>query len=826
MKKLILSLLLTFFITSFTFSDSTRTIVGPGTYFHHVFKPVGPFNITILEVDLTNPYIRVETELAKNILGTGFERTTSMAQRNEVPGRTILGAINGDYFGISQPSIPYSFLGNSMIKNHYVVQASPNNQRSSFAMLPMNKPAIQILSFTGSLRAKNNSVFNINSVNREMANNNLIVYNRFLGATSRTDTTAYEIRVNPIDPYAVNSPMRCVVNLVSGAGNMPIGNENLVLSGTGTAATFLANNFSVGDTVTVTLGSAVNIGNIANLMGGGPRLIVDGNIPENFDGFEGFGGTHVTARHPRTAIGFNQDSTKLYMLVVDGRQALLSVGMNAMELATYMKSIGCYNAFNLDGGGSSTMVVRHQIKNSPSDGSERSVGNALLLISTAPRGALNQLHITPTSPRIFIGKTVQFDVQGTDQYLNPYPLHTDTLKYLLSKPSLGSITNNGLFTASQTADSGSVIISYGSVSTSIPIVVKGISHIDLTPGTAVTDHQRFIQFNAKLIDTDGEEQPLSAIQYSWRSSDTLVGNVDVAGQFKGRNAGTTYVSATYRDFRDSSLVEVQIGEGIAIIDSVESLNGWSFRSENIDSTLSGISFSTEYSTIGSGSIKIDYTFTYTVGQFNWVYLDRNLPLYGLPDSIKIDFRSNGAVHRVFIDVEDGSGVTYRLNTHKIANVANVFESLRSKIPTATGVVFPVRIKSIVIALGSGQVAGNIYSGSVYLDNINIKYPPGPVSVNEEIELSGYQLEQNYPNPFNPSTTISYYLPSGGDASLVVYDLLGKEVKTLFKGYASAGKQSVQWNGINNEGKQVSSGVYIYSLRSGSKILNNKMLLVK
>jgi exopolysaccharide biosynthesis protein len=84
-------------------------------------------------------------------------------------------------------------------------------------------------------------------------------------------------------------------------------------------------------------------------------------------------------RHPRTAVGFSKDSTQLFLFAVDGRQSH-SAGMTLHELADLMISAGVYHGLNLDGGGSTTMVVKDSVVNIPSDGIERAVGNGLLVI--------------------------------------------------------------------------------------------------------------------------------------------------------------------------------------------------------------------------------------------------------------------------------------------------------------------------------------------------------------------------------------------------------------------------------------------------------------
>jgi hypothetical protein len=88
-------------------------------------------------------------------------------------------------------------------------------------------------------------------------------------------------------------------------------------------------------------------------------------------------------RHPRTAVGLNADATRLVVLVVDGRKPGVAAGMNYDELAAELIRLGCHQALNLDGGGSSLMAARapgqndFKILNSPTDGRERPVANAL-----------------------------------------------------------------------------------------------------------------------------------------------------------------------------------------------------------------------------------------------------------------------------------------------------------------------------------------------------------------------------------------------------------------------------------------------------------------
>ncbi|MBN2092316.1 T9SS type A sorting domain-containing protein, partial [candidate division KSB1 bacterium] len=89
----------------------------------------------------------------------------------------------------------------------------------------------------------------------------------------------------------------------------------------------------------------------------------------------------------------------------------------------------------------------------------------------------------------------------------------------------------------------------------------------------------------------------------------------------------------------------------------------------------------------------------------------------------------------------------------------------------------------------------------------------------------FALQANYPNPFNPKTIINYQLPVAVSASIKIYNTLGQEVITLVSEQKAAGYHFVEWNGLNNFGRQVSSGIYLYQMVAGDFIQTRKMLLL-
>ena len=128
------------------------------------------------------------------------------------------------------------------------------------------------------------------------------------------------------------------------------------------------------------------------------------------------------------------------------------------------------------------------------------------------------------------------------------------------------------------------------------------------------------------------------------------------------------------------------------------------------------------------------------------------------------------------------------------------------------------------------VTGESDGGATGLDYATIKYVQKGSDVKEETgskeRPSGFVLSQNYPNPFNPTTKIEFTLARSGIVSLDIYDLLGRKVRALVSERLSSGYKSVLWDGRNDSGKDVASGIYFYRLRTEAFDKSMKMVMMK
>jgi photosystem II stability/assembly factor-like uncharacterized protein len=133
-------------------------------------------------------------------------------------------------------------------------------------------------------------------------------------------------------------------------------------------------------------------------------------------------------------------------------------------------------------------------------------------------------------------------------------------------------------------------------------------------------------------------------------------------------------------------------------------------------------------------------------------------------------------------------------------------------------------------LSSTHFVDENHGWAVGFDGTIIRYGPPITGIDDENEINQLprtvQLENNYPNPFNPTTQIRFGLPGNSEVSLKVYSITGQLVKTLLNNNFPSGFHTVTWDGTNQSGQTVSSGVYIYQLRAGDQIRTRRMHLLK
>jgi len=349
-------------------------IVAPGIEYIQIRRgdftaPEGADRWTIHVLLLDPSRAQIRPAIAMDEIA-GAETTSSIAARHGAAA-----AVNGGYFRTTgtfrgEPAGLLALGGRFL--------SEPNPNRAVLALTNAGgrtRLAVAQVDFKAEIVVKGLSPRAVDGINRPRGEDELIL---FTPEFHRTTLTA---------PDGLEAVVRRgrIREIADGRGSSPIPEDGFILSAAGKARMWARQSLRPGLKISVgTDLKATPPFPFAPefLLGGGPHLRSNGKpIPGEAENFPaGF----YTTRHPRTAAGIRSDGT-IVLAVVDGRQPKVGVGMTIPELADLMGELGCAEAINLDGGGSTTMVVGGRLVNSPSDSAgERPVSDALLVF---PRSA-------------------------------------------------------------------------------------------------------------------------------------------------------------------------------------------------------------------------------------------------------------------------------------------------------------------------------------------------------------------------------------------------------------------------------------------------------
>jgi Phosphodiester glycosidase len=348
--------------------------LAPGVVHQAITDPEGPFAIHLVTVFLAAPS-RIDLALALEVL-PGLETTSSMARRR---GATV--AVNGDYADLAHGGRPiHAYAQDGRLLQTPGILGNNHAVDDQETAVFMGRPNAQMVAEA----ARTGLLLSVQQVNRGAPAGDEVALFTPEGATlEQPPAEATSARLRTDGPAAVRADgwaeTSYTLEVVGQLGG-PVPDGTVVLStpATGAHAPDLAA-LEPGDQVTVAWSFAAWPG-ILDTSGGNPTLVRNGRVlGGNIDC-----NTPFHRRNPRTALGATADG-RLLVVTVDGRQPGHSVGMTLRELAELFVTLGARSAINLDGGGSTTMVIDGTIVNRVSDPQERRVPTALLVLrETAP----------------------------------------------------------------------------------------------------------------------------------------------------------------------------------------------------------------------------------------------------------------------------------------------------------------------------------------------------------------------------------------------------------------------------------------------------------
>jgi hypothetical protein len=382
-------------------TGSATTEVAPGlnlTQFDR-YDPAGWIRGDTLAVDLGSKVLR-PTYLSPGTVSARTPLSEQVARAGAVAG------VNGDFFDINATGAP---IGVGV--DHGQLQTAPAaGHNLTAAVTDEGKARLASVFLEAEVTLPGGTAVKATNFNSPVLDRDAIgVYTPLWGASGRATSVAGAGRVREVE-------LRdgVVTQVRTAPVDGPIAAGTTVLLAREAGADALAG-LKLGDAVGVTYAPRTDAGKIAVAVGGNEVLLRDGVVQP----------VDNVATHPRTAVGFSADGTKLWLATVDGRQAD-SRGMTELELARHLKSLGADDAINLDGGGSSTLLARSEgeaapsIRNSPSDGGERLVPNGIGFGTVPGSGRLTAFAPAPAvatadATRVLTGLTRHLVADGHDE---------------------------------------------------------------------------------------------------------------------------------------------------------------------------------------------------------------------------------------------------------------------------------------------------------------------------------------------------------------------------------------------------------------------------
>ena len=369
-------------------ADSTHTIeLASGVTYTRMHIPRGPWEVYVVAVAPGAHGVEFHTVKGLDHV-VGRERPSSVAQRTAAAERRpVLAAVNADFFNFKPPGVSEG----PQVSAGRVVKSEDTHRAALADTVLREQPSVGVdaggkiffadAHVDGWFRVGQGEPVPVRGVNTSVTRGSAAVYNSFLGARTPDDSGVVEVIVRTVRAAALagDTAVGVVVGVDSALAGVDIPAGDVVIAERerqGAHADF-SRSLEPGDSVWWSLRIRNAPAKVKELVGGFPMLLRNGVavVDRTTDMIPGFS----EKRHPRTVVARRSDGTVM-LVAVDGRRQD-SVGMSLEELTDFMKALGASDALNLDGGGSTTLVVDGRVVNRPSDKEgERAVSNVLLLL--------------------------------------------------------------------------------------------------------------------------------------------------------------------------------------------------------------------------------------------------------------------------------------------------------------------------------------------------------------------------------------------------------------------------------------------------------------
>lgn len=675
----------------------------------------GPISVYVLTVDLSNPYVKIDSMVGTGGVITEVQNVTNMAKENGA-----VAAINGNFFNMKEDA-PLGLLVKS---GELVSSPIQRTDMYGFGLTKDNLPVFPVFSFQGSVTSSTGVEFSLFGINKPtylayLADKNpasdanrLNMYTPRWGALSRgalaglTGVIEMVVDNNTVLEFRVDQPG----TLIPPSG--------YVLAGQGTAAQYLTTNFKVGDQVQVSYRVLPESDNL-NMALGGMALLVDQGKRHWFT-------QTVSGKTAFTSIGASQDGKTLYLAAVDGGKT--SRGMTQTEMADFMVSLGAWQAINVDGGGSTTMSARRlgdqdvSLLNNPVNTVQRAVPDALGIFSTAPAGPLAGLIITGPQ-QVVTGSQKTFGLKGYDEHYNPFMINQEDVTWDID-PGMGNFQGSILFATG--VGKTTVKASYNGFTKEYPVTILGgadIAKIEVNPvGIAVKPGDK-VAVSVKITTTNGTLFTLQPGEFQLEVSNglgTVNGNTFTASDNIAVGTMTVKVHTA------STAVKVSVGSVEKPFYSFDTAKVLKFKALPADAVAGSFRYTEGDEPVfrGVGSARLAYDFSATSDlRIAYGSFDPPLTLPGNPLGLGLWVNGDGGNgHWLRARIVDAAGKEKLLNFAKSVDWTG-WKHMVADIPV--DVKYPVELTDIYLVADKGETQD---TGILYFDELSLLNPATPEDI--------------------------------------------------------------------------------------------------
>lgn len=506
MKKLLLSLLAAGMVSGAASATETWTLtkankvyevdtiyhatVGPGTTYTELsMKGEYLERVFYLTINLNNRYNDV-VALKAGDNRVARQTVPVIAQNHDVAGEvSYFAGVNSDFFNMSSP-----YYTNGMSVCEGLLQSTQNAAPWNHWILDSDGEQHIVSSLTYSPYATlpdgAGSFYFI--MNQRLGTNEMHLY-QYDTEIGGTQTTAQKQKNWNETTVQVSYGSECIIAPVNGKFPIPVGStewevistptaagskiqttiptNGYVLAGNGTAATAVAK-LKVGDKITTKFNFKADGTAIAT-----PKQVSGGNNILLKDG------VHIdinASNAPRTFIGYDKSSSKCILMAIDGRQDGWSAGVYYRLGAAIMEKVGCYNALEFDGGGSTTMYVKPLggTTNKPSDGALRQVACGVYAAAKCPNDwNVTKIEVKQKNIKLTPGETFTPHVYGYNRY--GVMIDNNVTGYTLEAPAtLGTVSNDGKSVTAHGAGYQVLTVKYGQLTLKVPVKLPGDAGVE------------------------------------------------------------------------------------------------------------------------------------------------------------------------------------------------------------------------------------------------------------------------------------------------------------------------------------------------------------